>query len=411
MADKRHLTDAFVRRLPPPEKDKRITLDDEVIGFGVRVTAAGARSYILRYTTRAGRERTFTIGDAAAWKTTAARAKARDLRRDIEDGGDPLGEVEAERAAPTMAELCDRFEHEHLPRKRQRTADEYRRMLAVHVRPHFGPHAKVAGRDVRRRRRAPPQDHQERRHLRGEPVHRDRVEDVLARGALGLPREQPGEGHREEHRVRPTALPLPRGAGASHRGAGEAPGPAGGQHPAAAAALRLHARRSAGDALGDVDLTEGIWSKPPSSTKQKEHHQVPLSRAGAAIAERAQVSSRLRIRRRLLPTYVFPGAGGSGHRVEIKTPWRQLTKAAGITGLRMHDLRHSFASQLASGGASLPLIGALLGHSNPSNDAPLQRILLDDPQREAVERVGAVITAAGKPAPAPPVTLKGRGRP
>ena len=96
--------------------------------------------------------------------------------------------------------------------------------------------------------------------------------------------------------------------------------------------------------------------------------------------------------------------------VEIKKGWRSICKAAGITGLRIHDLRHSFASQLASGGASLPLIGALLGHSNPSTTARYSH-LFDDPQRAAVERVGAVITAAGKPPPAPPVELKGsRGR-
>ena len=52
--------------------------------------------------------------------------------------------------------------------------------------------------------------------------------------------------------------------------------------------------------------------------------------------------------------FVFPGRGNSGHVVEIKKGWASICKAAGITGLRIHDLRHSFASQLASGGASTP---------------------------------------------------------
>jgi site-specific recombinase XerD len=56
-------------------------------------------------------------------------------------------------------------------------------------------------------------------------------------------------------------------------------------------------------------------------------------------------------------------------------------------------LRHSFASQLASGGASLPLIGALLGHSNPVTTHRYAH-LYDDPQRAAVERVGAEVEAA-----------------
>jgi integrase len=104
---------------------------------------------------------------------------------------------------------------------------------------------------------------------------------------------------------------------------------------------------------------------------------------------------------------VFPGSGERGHVVEVKKAWRAITKAAGITGLRIHDLRHSFASQLASGGASLPLIGALLGHSNPTTTHRYAH-LFDDPQRAAVERVGAVISAAGTPSQEP-VQLPRRG--
>jgi site-specific recombinase XerD len=63
--------------------------------------------------------------------------------------------------------------------------------------------------------------------------------------------------------------------------------------------------------------------------------------------------------------------------------------------LRVHDLRHSFASQLVSEGASLPLIGALLGHTQAQTTARYAH-LFDDPQRAAVERVGAVISNAGK---------------
>src|SRR5262249_5089557 len=84
---------------------------------------------------------------ATVWRTTDARDKARELRREIEDGGDPLGEIEAEREAPTVADLIERFRAEHLPRKRGRTASEYGYLLKLHIEPHFGQHTKVA--DVR----------------------------------------------------------------------------------------------------------------------------------------------------------------------------------------------------------------------------------------------------------------------
>src|SRR5882757_4186614 len=138
-----HLTDVTIRRLPTPAKGNTVHYDDEVPGFGCRVTAAGARAFILNYVVKgSGRERRITIGQFPDWSTTAARAKARELRRGVDDGADPLADIEAERAAPTVAELIDRFEQEHLPRKSESTAEDYSRMLRVWVRPHFGAHMK-----------------------------------------------------------------------------------------------------------------------------------------------------------------------------------------------------------------------------------------------------------------------------
>ena len=79
-------------------------------GFGARITAAGARAYILTYRIRAGRQRRFTIGSATEWQCSAAREEARRLKQCVDQGGDPLGELEAERGAATVNDLCDRFE-------------------------------------------------------------------------------------------------------------------------------------------------------------------------------------------------------------------------------------------------------------------------------------------------------------
>ena len=73
-----------------------------------------------------------------------------------------------------------------------------------------------------------------------------------------------------------------------------------------------------------------------------------------------------------------------------------MCKAAGIEGVRVHDLRHSFASVLASSGLSLPIIGALLGHTQAATTQRYSH-LLDDPLRAATERAGAIITGTGKP--------------
>jgi Arm DNA-binding domain/Phage integrase, N-terminal SAM-like domain len=141
----KHLSDANIRRLPAPPKGNKITYDDAVPGFGVRVTAAGHQAFVLSYRTRAGRERRITIGSASDWQTAAARVEAKRLRRLIDQGGDPLGDIEIEREAPTVAELINRFVAEHAePRLRAHTVRHYKMLIGRHIRPHFGAHTKVA---------------------------------------------------------------------------------------------------------------------------------------------------------------------------------------------------------------------------------------------------------------------------
>jgi integrase len=397
------LTDAIVRRLPSPKQGKAITVDADVPGFGIRVTANGARSYVLRYTTRAGRERTYTIGDATIWRVTQARDKARELRREIEDGGDPLGAIEDERAAPTMLDLIERFRAEHLPKKRPGTARDYEYMLRLHIEPHFGQHTKVA--DVR----FEDVDALHRKITKtGSSYAANRCVAVLSKmfslavrwrmrpdnPAKGIERNT--EYHRRRYLSGDELVRLTKALA---------------KHPdrQAADAIRLlllsGARRGEVLAMRWADVEDGVWSKPASSTKQREHHQVPLS----APALQLLADIRKRRRRQSASKFVFPGIGGSGHRVELKRDWLQLTKAAGIAGLRLHDLRHSYASQLVSGGASLALVGALLGHSNPITTSRYAH-LMRDPLRAATEKVGAVIAAAGKPIK-PVLKLKRRGQP
>jgi integrase len=103
--------------------------------------------------------------------------------------------------------------------------------------------------------------------------------------------------------------------------------------------------------------------------------------------------------------WIFPARGG-GHRPHVNKAWIKARKAAKLDGLRLHDLRHAYASVLASAGLSLPIIGALLGHSTPVTTARYAH-LFDDPLRAATERASAIIT--GK-APAEILPLGKRGR-
>lgn len=112
------LSDKLVSKLPLPQVGNKVHYDTEVKGFGCRVTAADARSFILNYRTRSGLERRYTIGRFPNWKTDAARKEARNLKAQIDLGGDPVAALTSMREAPTVADLCKRYEKEHLPKKR-----------------------------------------------------------------------------------------------------------------------------------------------------------------------------------------------------------------------------------------------------------------------------------------------------
>src|SRR5437868_9754797 len=113
--------DRFVRDLTPPPTGNRVVYDrggkEPVRGFGLRVTAAGAKAFVLNYTI-AGRERRMTIGGYPAWSVAAAREQAKSLRRRVDSGEDPLAVKQAERAAATVSMLCDRYLSDHAARKR-----------------------------------------------------------------------------------------------------------------------------------------------------------------------------------------------------------------------------------------------------------------------------------------------------
>src|SRR5262249_9850539 len=149
------LTDAIVRRLEPPAKGNKITYDappakrreDWTSGFGVRVTAAGHKAFVLTYTTHSGRQGRYTIGAFGDWNTTEARERAAELKREVDRGGDPVADKKAEREAPDMAMLLKRLREEHFIRLRPRVAEDNECMLRTHVLPHFSESTKVA--DVR----------------------------------------------------------------------------------------------------------------------------------------------------------------------------------------------------------------------------------------------------------------------
>ena len=381
------LTDTIVKNLPLPTAGNRVEYDSDVKGFGCRVTAAGARSFVLNYRTKAGRERRYTIGQFPAWKVAAARAEGAELKKRVDRGEDPLADIAAVRAAPTVADLCRRFEEEHFPRLRPGTQADYKSLIDNHILPVLKNHkvADVTFSDI---------DSLHRKITKAAPYRANRAVAVLSKMfALAI--------HWKYRSDNPTkAIERNQEVKRQRYLAGDELGRlslvlAEHDDQEAANILRLllltGARR--GEVLGmrwdQLDLNAGVWTKPGSMTKQKTEHRVPLSAPARLLLVELRAGAEEDAE------YVFPGLGVTGHRVVLKRDWAEICRAAGIAGARIHDLRHTYASVLASAGLSLPVIGALLGHSQPATTARYSH-LFDDPLRAATERAAAIVT--GKPA-------------
>ena len=256
------LTDRTVKGLPGPAKGNRVYYDDIVKGFGCRVTAAGARAFVLNYRRKAdGLERRYTIGSFPEWTVLAAREEAKRLKREIDGGADPVGEHREARASPTMADLCDRFLADYVPHKlRRSTQRSYRQQIAVDIRPALGRMkvATVSLADV---------DGWHRRISTRAPIHANRALAVLSKMFVmairwglrvenpcrGIERNQENKRHRyltgpELSRVTAELVKL-RDQGAAN---------------AIRLLLLTGARR--GELLAarwvDVDIEAGVWTKP-----------------------------------------------------------------------------------------------------------------------------------------------------
>ena len=131
-----------------------------------------------------------------------------------------------------------------------------------------------------------------------------------------------------------------------------------------------------------VDLERGVIFLADSKTGKKPIYLSAAAQAVLATLPRIEGNP-----------HIISGAKDGAPRADLKKPWAAVKRAAGIEGVRLHDLRHSFASIGAGASMGLPIIGKLLGHSQASTTHRYAH-LDADPLRRAVDTIGATITAA-----------------
>lgn len=392
----------------PPDKDRLFLWDDALAGFGVAAFPTGKKTYVAQFR-RDGRSRRVAIGDHGRLTPEEACSRAKKMLGHVEQGIDPIEERRKARAMRTLCEVSAEFMRVHVQTKRkQRTVHEYQAILDRHILPTLG-----NVRLVELRRADVARLHAK---LSNAPYAANRAVALVSsiwnwaakRDEVGFA-DNPAKGverNPERRRERFLTVEELRRLGDALR-EGETVGLAWtvdektptSKHvpkenrrtiidPYAVGAIRLllftgaRLREILDAQWRHVDLARGIIHLPDSKTGAKP---VYLSAAARKI-----LSSLPHITGN---PYIIPGEKDGAPRADLKKPWAAVTRAAGVQGVRIHDLRHSFASFGAGASLGLPIIGKLLGHSQAATTHRYAH-LDADPMRRAVETIGATISAA-----------------
>jgi integrase len=440
--ERRKLTKTVVDRLPVTGQDY-VAWCSDLVGFGVRVRPSGSRSFVCQYRLggRNSVARKVTIGSVTKLTVDAARAEARRILANAELGTDLGAEKAAKNAEMTVAELCDLYLREGVSKKQASTIKTDRSRIERHIKPLIGrkrigsvtgPDIERLLRDIANGKTAIDQKGEiprSRSIVRGGEGAATRTVRLLGgifswAVANGFLKENPrrgvatfkdGKGERflsTDETVRlgevlreAETIGLPwaenDGANAKHRlkdkaKAREVISP----YVTAAIRLLILTGCRVGEILNlqwkDVDLENGVLNIRQSKTGAKK--VLLAAPAAKVIADLKPLSS-----------YVIAGADPNKPRSDLKRPWQRILQYSGLGHLRLHDLRHSYASVGAASGMGLPVIGKLLGHASPTTTNRYAH-LADDPVRRASEKIAAEIAAKieGNEARKNVVSIKGR---
>lgn len=369
-------------------EERYILWDTELKGFGVRVEASGTKSFLVRYR-HLGRRRFLSLGRFGEIAPEQARLLAQKALSRVREGADPVDERVRDRGAITVRGLVAQFLDEHVEEKRkEKTASHYRSLLERYLLPKFGSRK---AQELQRAELA-------KLHLsmKETPYQANRLIATVASmytygDKHGLTPENFNPAKRidrfaEKRRERfLTSEELGR-LGQAFRELGES-GRFGTGISALTFLLLTGARLNEVLKLkwSYVDIERGLLLLPDSKTGKKA---ITLNSASAAILGELKAKADEKN-----GEYVFYGVDPDIPRSDLKKPWAAVTEAAGLTGLRIHDLRHSFASVGAGAGLGLPIVGKLLGHTQASTTQRYAHLDVD-PLRRAADAIGNAITIA-----------------
>ena len=342
--------------------------DDKVPGLQLRAFAE-SRSFYLYYRTRGGRQRKPKIGDWPTLTLPKARTIARAMLDEVATGGDPSSMRQAQRVAPTVAEMADRYMLEHGNHKKSKRDDE--RLLRLYVRPKFGrePVAALEYTDIADWHAGIAAPIQANRALALLSTALNMAERWGWRPVGSNPCQHVRRNQERRRRRYTTVDEAQRIAAALDARAAT--------QPQAVAFIKLliytGARKGEIAAARWEHLDGDILRLPDSKTG--EPRTIHLAPAALEVIE-------------ALPR--IEGGTICGIANPYKT-WYSVRDVAGCPDLRLHDLRHSFASAALAAGHDLATIGELLGHKSAQTTKGYAH-LMEEAGRTAANKTAALLT-------------------
>lgn len=390
------ITKRSVDALKSGEKDKYIwdSGDGCIPGFGVKCTPAGRKVFLFQYRSIAGKTRRVTIGPyGEAMSPDQARKMASGHYGALKSGNDPAEARKQARAdalaTTTFDQAKKRFVEEHVDvLLSDRSQSEYKRALSSVVSGALGtkPINEVRRADISK-------IHHD---LRETPIWANRTLAALSKlfSWCEMQELRPDGSNPCRHIQRYPETRRERFlSGAELRALGKAIRETE-VNPYAKAAIRL--LLFSGARMSEILSLRWEWVDIKAASVRlpaKAHKTGRVTGAGKTIHLNAPALEVLDTLPRVKENpFVLPGGKEKQRLVNLQKPWRAIRKAASLDDVRLHDLRHSFASVGAGGGASLQIVGALLGHSQPNTTARYAH-LAGDPLAEASSAIGARIAA------------------
>lgn len=422
------LTKVLVEKLTPLSKDY-IVWDDKISGFGIKVTPAGRKSYLMKYRTHDGRQRKPNIGVHGNITCEQARKVAEKWHGRIANNEDPFGEKEVSKKSPTISELCDRFIREHAEiHKKEGGLELDKTAIRKHIKPRLGNLKTIAvtKADIQKFHLS----------MKDTPAHANRVlrilskmfnlaEDWELRPSNSNPVKNVArykEENRERYMSNQEILCLGRALDEAEKTQSETP------HFISLVRLLLLTGARLREIMHAkwewVDWDMNMLKLPDSKTGKKRIHLSP-----AAITV-LQATPRVKGN-----PYIIVGGVEGKPLVSPKKPWMRIKEAAtvdllktdddygviiekiwkkhgtfpayevlceiaeeqgiekpiGLTDVRLHDLRHTYASICVTQGMSLQMVSKLLGHARASTSERYAH-LAHDPISNAAAQIGENIS-------------------